>query len=74
MKSVVSEKGQVTIPSALRKRMGITPGVVLDFEEVNGQLVATKSNVQDNVSAIYGVISLGMPTDSFIAEARDSEE
>ncbi|BCU77707.1 AbrB/MazE/SpoVT family DNA-binding domain-containing protein [Luteolibacter sp. LG18] len=42
MKTTVSEKGQVTIPKALRDRLGLAPGVVLDFHEENGRLVAEK--------------------------------
>lgn len=70
MKSTVSEKGQVTIPQALRKRLGITQGAVLDFEEENGRLVATKINTRDPVDEVYGIISIGMSTDGYVAEIR----
>lgn len=53
MKSVVSEKGQVTIPKALRDRLGIGQGVVLDFEEHQGQLVARKVTAEDSVTSVY---------------------
>lgn len=33
MKSVVSEKGQVTIPKALRDSLALVPGTELDFVE-----------------------------------------
>ena len=36
MKAVVSEKGQVTIPKALRESLALTPGSTLDFEEREG--------------------------------------
>jgi AbrB family looped-hinge helix DNA binding protein len=36
---VVSERGQITLPSAIRKRLGIEPGGVLVIEESNGALV-----------------------------------
>src|SRR5205823_13428010 len=49
MKSTVSEKGQVTIPKALRDRLGIRAGAVLDFEEEDGRLVAKKVNPVDPV-------------------------
>lgn len=42
MNAVVAERGQVTIPKALRDRLGIVPGTVLDFTEENGRLVATR--------------------------------
>ena len=43
MKITVSEKGQVTIRKALRDRLGIQPGQVLDVREEAGRLVATKA-------------------------------
>ncbi len=54
MKSVVSEKGQVTIPKPLRDRLGIRAGEVLDFDEEAGRLVARKASTQDPVDAAYG--------------------
>lgn len=70
MKSVVSEKGQVTIPKRLRERLGIRPGVVLDFQEEDGQLVARKTAPVDPVDAVYGIIDIGRPTDELIEELR----
>ena len=42
MNSIVSEKGQVTIPKKLRKQLGLTAGVVLEFCEQNGKLIGQK--------------------------------
>jgi antitoxin PrlF len=47
MKSVVSEKGQVTIPKACRDRLGLQAGSVLDFEARDGKLVAVKRQPED---------------------------
>jgi len=47
MKSVVSEKGQVTIPKAVRDRLGLKPGTVLSFEAVGGKLVGKKAEGVD---------------------------
>lgn len=75
MRAIVSEKGQVTIPKALRDRLGIKVGEVLDFEEEEGRLVARKVSLRDPVDAAFGIISLGVSTDDFIAELRgDTDE
>jgi len=42
MNSTLSEKGQITIPKALRDSLGLVPGVELEFTEENGCLVARK--------------------------------
>jgi antitoxin PrlF len=70
MKSVVSEKGQVTIPKKLRDRLGIRPGEVLDFVEENGRLVGTKSPLEDVVAAVSGILIDGFTTDDFLDEIR----
>lgn len=70
MKSVVSEKGQVTIPKPLRDRLGIRSGEVLDFEEEGGRLVARKTSAAERVDAVYGIVKLGRSTDEIIEELR----
>ena len=42
MNSIVSEKGQVTIPKKLRKQLGLSAGTVLEFGEKNGKLIGEK--------------------------------
>lgn len=36
---VVSERGQITLPAALRKKLGIEPGAVVQIEERDGGLL-----------------------------------
>ncbi len=72
MKARVSEKGQVTIPKALRDRLGIRTGDVLEFETDRGLLVATRAADADQVDAVYGILRgrLGGGTDSFLRRTR----
>lgn len=70
IKSIVSEKGQVTIPKALRERLGIRAGTELDFEEERGRLVARKVVAEDPVDAVYGILELEGSVDEFIREIR----
>jgi len=70
MKAVVSEKGQVTIPKPLRNRLGIRPGVVLEFEAEAGRLVATKAQSSDPVDAAWGTLDLGEPVDAYLDRTR----
>jgi antitoxin PrlF len=73
MRSTVSEKGQVTIPKALRDRLGIGPGQVLDFDEDNGRLVARKVTHADPVDGVYGILDLPEGTDRFLALLRNAD-
>jgi len=74
MKSTVSEKGQITIPKALRERLGIRAGEVLELSEDHGRLVARKTLADDPVNAAYGVIDLGRTTDEFLDDLRGKSD
>lgn len=75
MKATVSEKGQVTIPKALRERLGLEPGQVLDFEEDQGRLVARKVFAEDPIDAVFGILGgEGPTTDEFITEIRGASD
>ena len=70
MKSRVSERGQVTIPKALRDRLGIGDGQVLEFSTENGRLVATKWSDRDPVDSVYGTLGPPASTDQAMTELR----
>lgn len=38
----ISSEGRVVIPAALRRRYGLTPGTIVQFDEVDGKLVISK--------------------------------
>ena len=48
MKTRVSERGQITIPKAVRDRLGIRPGQVLEVREQDGTVVAFKAATVDH--------------------------
>jgi antitoxin PrlF len=54
MKSLVSEKGQVTIPKAVRDRLGLRPGTAIDFRAEEGRLVGVKALSEDPFSKWRG--------------------
>ncbi len=70
MHAKVAERGQVTIPKAIRERLGIAPGTILDFEAENGRLVAVKAESVDKLEAIYGRFGRGRSADAVVAELR----
>jgi antitoxin PrlF len=74
MKSIVSEKGQVTIPKALRDRLGIRPGTELDFEAERGRLVGRKVVSNDPVESLYGILRDEGSTDEVMDRLRGKPE
>ena len=69
MKAIVAERGQVTIPKALRDKLGIRPGTALEFTARGGSLVATKAET-DPVSKVFGCLGRKIDTDHFIRQLR----
>lgn len=69
MKAVVAERAQVTIPKARRDKLGIRPGMALEFSAKDGLLVAQKAET-DPVSKVFGCLARGVDTDRFIRELR----
>ena len=74
MKSRVAERGQVTIPKALRDRLGVLPGTTLEFSEDHGRLVAVKSTPADPIAKVYGCLGRKFNTDAFMAEIRGGRD
>jgi AbrB family looped-hinge helix DNA binding protein len=72
MKSVMSEKGQVTVPKALRDSLALSAGTVLDFTEEDGRLVARRVVEADPFSALVSLLP-PMNVDAAIAEMRGPE-
>ncbi len=70
MKAIVADRGQVTIPKALRQRLGIRPKTVLDFSEENGVLLARKAEESDAVGEVMGCLKLDRTTDDIVADLR----
>lgn len=70
MKAKVAERGQVTIPKALRLRLGIRPGTVLEFSEEKGRLVATKKEDTNPVDEFYGTLGRGRNTKQILDALR----
>ena len=72
VKSIVSEKGQVTIPKAIRDRLGLRAGSVVEFQAVNGKLVGMKAETADPFRKWLGKGRLpnGLNVDTYLERVR----
>ena len=69
----VSSKGWVVIPSLLRKKVGIKPGMKIKVTQTGGRIVLTPQ-VVDPVEELYGKLGKGKSlTESLLAE-RDLDK
>jgi AbrB family looped-hinge helix DNA binding protein len=75
MNAILSEKGQITIPKALRDSLGLTSGMEIEFTEENGRLVGRKLLRSDPFSQWKGRGRLphAESVDAYLQRIRDSE-
>lgn len=72
MKAKLTSKGQITIPMAIRQRLGLRPGQVLDFELEAPFLKAVPVFDEDDMRAVIGCARgrLGRSTGEWLTETR----
>jgi AbrB family looped-hinge helix DNA binding protein len=73
----VTTKGQVTIPEEIRKKLGITPAVEIDFIEEKDRVYLVKSKnkpkTSHNFRKLRGIGNVKMTTDEIMALTRGSK-
>ena len=71
MEATVAERGQITLPKAVRDALGLTKGTKLKVELIDGRIVLRK-DVQDALARVRGrfKLPLGVTTDDIMRELR----
>ena len=71
----VTTKGQVTIPRAIREKLGIVPATEVDFVEEDGRVYLVKkagrATRKPVFSRLRGVATVKMSTDEIMALTRE---
>ena len=71
MKSVVSTKGQITLPAVIRERLGLGPGTAVRFELRQGGVLVRKGRPGEHpVDRVFGRLRLDRPVDVLLDEMR----
>ena len=69
----VTSKGQITIPQAIREKLGITPFSEVDFVVQGDSVVLVKKERGDTpFKRLRGVTAIVMSTDEIMALTRDN--
>ena len=67
----VSERGQVTIPKALRERFGLHHNVEIEMAPTDhGLLIRKRTAAEHPVDRVYGALGKGLGVDEYIEEIR----
>ena len=71
MEATVAERGQITLPKAVRDALGLSKGSKLTVELIEGRIVLRK-DVNDAISRVRGILKLppGVTTDDIMRELR----
>ena len=71
MKSVISSKGQITVPVEIRSKLGLNPGTVVTFQMTKKGALLRKGNTGKHpVEQVYGVLNSNRRTDNLLDELR----
>jgi antitoxin PrlF len=72
MKATLTSKGQITIPTAIRQRLGLQAGQVLEFDEKAPYILAVPVFDEEAMRAVVGCASgkLGKTSDEWLDETR----
>ena len=72
MKATLTSKGQITIPTAIRRRLGLEPGQVLEFDENAPYLVAVPVFDEQAMRSLVGCARgrLGRSSEEWLDETR----
>ncbi len=78
MASTVTVKGQVTIPKAVRDRLGVQPGDRVEFHVEAGQRAvltrAVDSSFESRFAKLIGCADAGLTTDEIMAMTRGDDQ
>ncbi len=71
MEATVAERGQITLPKAVRDALGLVKGTQLKVELDGGRIILRK-NVDDAISRLRGKYKLppGVTTDDIMRDLR----
>ena len=71
MEATVAERGQITLPKAVRDALGLTKGSTLTVELDGGRIILRK-DVKDAISRVRGRFKLpeGVTTDDIMQDLR----
>jgi len=72
MQTTLTEKGQITIPVKIRRRLGLVPGQKLEFDESAGFIKVIKAVSRKKMESVRGCIKDKMreSVDAYLEKTR----
>jgi antitoxin PrlF len=73
-RSKVTAQGQVSVPASIRKRLGIAPGSILEWDEDGGNIVVRRAGRFSSEDIHRSVFPKGPPEPRTIDEMKEGIE
>jgi len=72
MQTTLTEKGQITIPVRIRRRMGLIPGQKLEFDESSGFIKVIKAVSRKKMESARGCLKdkMSESVDAYLEKTR----
>jgi len=73
MKTTISSKGQITVPSKLRRKLGLKAGMTLEFDDDSDFLLARPAFDESEMDSVFGSaegFNPGSTTGEFLKDQR----
>jgi AbrB family looped-hinge helix DNA binding protein len=69
--SKITAQGQISVPVEVRKKLGIGPGAVLEWNEEHGQVVVRRAGRNSSVEIHHAVFPDGPPLAKSMDEMKE---
>ena len=60
--SKLTAQGQISVPAEVRKKLGVGPGSILEWDESNDQVVVRKAGRHTSADVHEALFAVGKPT------------
>jgi len=70
VRSKLTSQGQVSVPAAVRRKLGLRPGGTLEWVEEDGRIVVRRAVRHDSAAVHAALFPEGVPTRKALAELK----
>jgi antitoxin PrlF len=70
-RSRLTSQGQVSVPAEVRRRLGVAPGSVVEWDEDNGQIVMRRAGQHTSEDVHHTLFPEGVPQTRTLDELKD---
>lgn len=72
--SVISERGQITLPKELRDRLGLKPGTTVTFVPSEQGILIKRAAASSSLREVFGTVKDKIPTNDYLKQLRGKVE